>query len=182
MMKLFRVVAFILMSASASIAQGGPSYDETVQFIIQKSDNYSRAITVRGDNASSGGAIQYRFHEVRRCVFAVVGTGRGWYRAYGKRTVVDWDSEITIDFSTLDPSRAEFTDGNGDNYVRVRSSDDSKNIRSQNVGRGSNHYRNDFMDHFADIYVKDPAQRNGPKLEEAIKHLIRLCGGKEELF
>lgn len=181
--KLF-IAASIILTTSPVLAQNVPSYDETVAFIRSKV------------NMNDGQNRVFRFIENEKCTFT-----------YSLTLLVGFDDspvegsiDATFNLSDLDPSKIYFKPSSNPSFpdggaVNIETREAKKSIRkdwkfydtrkslpafitwnANNMCR-----RVDLEDNYS-IGTINPQRDNGPRVARALQHLVKLCGGKEELF
>lgn len=175
-----------------ALAQDGPSYEETVEFIQAKT-----LVTEEHDESSYVHQIQ----ETNHCQFVLLS------RQVGTKETDDWrlgpigNERLFFDLSEFDPSRVEI-----DRWTVTINSRENQNVTIYEHEVLPENFANfkacisgksDFAnyqkeDRSCRMHQKEwgssvaiqtfDAETNAPKLQRAFQHLIRLCGGKEELF
>lgn len=148
------VASAALFSPTATNAQDGPTYDETLSFLQQK-------VNVNwGENA-------YRFSAATRCNFR--------YEQWHPDGSHDY---FSIDAQLLDPTRIEIID----NVVVAYFKDKRQGAQWTSISpKGEILFSKPHDWTSFDLFTFDEAI-NAPKAKSAFKHLIELCGGKGELF
>lgn len=200
-MRILSIVASLIFAIPAW-ASDGPSYEETVEFIRKKTSmkrdgwdtqRYRNWIEERGhckfvdvahliatkrtDYWKTGPVSNERIYfdlsnfDPSRVELVGSGTFKGdvIIHTYENRDLVDYEYEyLPTYFGSFKPCmRGEYDNkAKGQIYVKEK---DSCRLREANV---SSQVRLSTYD----------VETNGPKLKKAITHLIKLCGGKEELF
>jgi len=153
--------------ASASLAQGGPSYDETISFIERKA-NVSLNSYVASDTGirhSASSSVSFPNRCVLEKEHLAKDNGEVVHRTVDR-----------LDVSDLDPSRVEIVAGQINLYIFESRREVVS--REWNEGRG---WSNDKYLNSIWLNTFD-RETNLPKLQRAFVHLILLCGGQEELF
>lgn len=138
-------------------AQEGPSYDETANFIISKS------------NLSYKNGTSTRVEFSQRCTMRIVREARDNGPVYHRE--ID-----TIPLSKVDPTRITLDNGQVGIYVREGRASITEQHTPLNGGKPSTKLVN-----FTWLSTFDSAN-NAPRLQSALMHLVKLCGGKGELF
>ena len=180
-MSKYFLIAWVALVGSVAQAQDGPSYEETVGFLKKKID-----VTTN---------IHYQTLDFPENCVAQIQLRKRKYGESGAFT-----STQTAQLDTLDPSRIYSDDGievgarEREKVVqyrgewKFRSLSDIREwfqiIESQKGCSEGNLMCHDtyLIDHFAISNVLPPEEDNKPRVVRALKHLIRLCGGEEELF
>lgn len=162
---LTSIFASVFFTATSAQAQDGPSYEETIAFLQEK-------VNVQSSSHSQ------QIIEDKECEFSIVietlccGASAG--------------NTITSAFRLrdFDPSKVAFHDDETRDFHTEIVMRASKNNKV--VDWSSAQPRHDTLQKRARqaIFrlVRPPSRDNGPRVVRALKHLIRLCGGKEELF
>lgn len=171
--------ASVFLAAASAQAQDGPSYEETVKFIQNKVSNH---------NYDQNQKLNFP----DRCIVVKTVSATSYSQTEGWVTV-----ESKVDLSTLDPSRVTLVDGG----VAATARENRKVVTHEYIKRFNNHSdfdRNKVPSEncarsrltcsrlnkgpYISVYVIDPVQDNRPRMARALSHLIKLCGGTEELF
>lgn len=196
----YALTALLMSGGSIAQAQDGPSYDETVEFIQSK---FSSIVNVTASNASI-----YRrghlFEEKSQCEFDLVE-----HRFHhGFQGVTEINVSV-FDAKAFDPSRIDRIDYEDGLRVGFRVyTREERPITHFNLGRRDYVSNNGFQSIFPDqgcrgqlndfaycakspnsnsiavisTSLVEPRSVNADRLSRAFTHLIRLCGGREELF
>ena len=187
-MKLF-LSSILMLIVSTSFAE--PSMQETIEFIKQKTDfSYTRGSHEEGYykvNISNCGITLINKYEY------VSGSNKGvWYET--KHATLDGKP---IPLNKFDPTMTKIFKVRGQtnsvdlvtkqqieiigNYNKTNTDWSSFDDYKGKNGIWSNH-SSPTKQFSMFIAVIDPKEINGPKVLKAINHLIKLCGGKGELF
>jgi hypothetical protein len=179
-MKITIFVAFFLASASAVFAQEGPSYEETLRFLNSKVD-------------LNRGTSTNRLLENDRCDLVLRITNEANYKGRRQDDLINH----YFDLSDLDPSRifyeeSSFRPGEGLVWIHTKENRDliiQEQIfyRESSASPGytcqsSGECRSRISVSYIVIQTLPPNNDNGPRAARALQHLVRLCGGQEELF
>lgn len=146
------VAAAALLSPTSTIAQDGPTYDETLSFLQEKT-NFQL------------GSGNWVLTEIVRCELKYENTNLDGS---------SFHSEVSL--PSLDPSTVE-ADKSGisanlrQGEARVALFESTAEGEVQSDGTADIFWLHTFN-----------PQTNAPKVKSALKHLIELCGGKGELF
>ena len=179
-----------------AMAEDGPSYDETVEFILSK-------VNLRLDDGGKDYSLIH-VYEKSRCTFAYHRTSY-WLSDLNGRKFSSAKKVVTlknvVDFSAIDPSRNRvYISDNGDGSVEITTKEEQRQIainlffgpesptyeeRKNDpdltcVAGGECTSQVDFG--FNMRFHTFNAKVNGPKLSRALAHLTRICAGTEELF
>lgn len=191
----FWIMALALTSVSpnSALAEDGPSYNDTVSFLQEKLNTRSR-----------DGSDSEKFEEVSRCKFRIYSTtytNTLHFQNINPPDNIKWSATV-IEFSArdLDPSRVAV---NFETEVQFFTLENYKLIRKRSIfydvpsailegyGKQGDFIECDLGMCHRDVYYRSaaeldsilsPANENAPRVRRAMEHLIRLCGGKEELF
>lgn len=183
--ELFAAYVILLIAAAGSAqAQDGPSYEQTVQFLQEKLNTQINAKVGRQDNS---------FVEISRCEFesrqffaSAEGRQNDVYQMIvmkmrdadpGKISINSmWQDQVDIG-AAKNMNKFEFVQVNGEDasVLREKSSVEIKStpgirktmhaISVASVGR-----------------VLSPASDNATRVQKALVHIAKICGGKVELF
>lgn len=161
----------LIASASGSSGQDGPSYEETVAFISEKVGNYRDSYD---DGLYNRYDWEYSVEISPQCKLRVVAEMEGGLIGGNP---VDGREMQTVDLKLADPS----TVSAGPDTVYFETTSDAEVVHTENAGTGKyvrsqEFYKNSIL--IAGIGNAEVANRTA----KAFEHLIRLCGGKEELF
>lgn len=190
-MKLKYILAALVVAlGSLAQAQDGPSYEETVSFLVSK-------VNIRSGDQNY--YKSYRFEELESCRFlyaadnfSTEGPNRTEYSQAQKIIT----STAEIDFSELDPTTNEISSHGvhvrsreGRNVISIQTTffpayyDYAAAAREKEVRCRSDGSCLEPASYFdrATFYTFD-ANNNAPRVSRALEHLIRICGGREELF
>ena len=150
---------------SVAQAQDGPGYEETLNFLHEKL------------NLQSSSDLQ-KLVQNKKCEFSIVietlccGVSVGNIETY------------TFKIKYFDPSKVKFyqdsvRDFYGETVIQTIKNKRVVNWSSRNPGYDPLSKR---LSRAIFRLVRPPQSDNGPRVVRALKHLIRLCGGQEELF
>ncbi len=179
--KKFLFLISILLSPSFSSASDGPSYEETVDYIVSKGTN-------REDRYSNGGSERVLFP--KKCILRTVG------KSSGSSSGIKATRTREVKVSDLDPS--SLGDRVFDKKLFIATHDEQNLVSDKLVHIGIEAYkaRNDSnswvctksdltcieRDYIESISIYTYNNKYITKLNNAFRHLIKLCGGKESLF
>jgi hypothetical protein len=151
--------------ASLACAQEGPSYEETVDFILEK----SRVV----DGSYSGGQTgHYSLELPDRCILVSEQIDRDGSNVTNYR-------QSRVNLSDIDPSTVDTLTRTAFPAVRLWTRDQDELITERVPDQtGSIITRRTYI---AFVAVRDP-DRNLDRVVRAFRHLVSLCGGREELF
>ena len=158
------------ISVPKEVHAQSPSYEDTRRFIIDKFAEYN------GKHMISNTKVGFYFDKYIKidedCDFEIINI---WRDPKSKR-VVDTITHIGR-FSRFDPSTVN---------VQIYDTEGPRlSISTMNGEKAIKYTHNGKVEYQAGIYpiaVKPPYRDNAPRLEKAMKHIISLCGGKEQLF
>lgn len=174
----------IIVGAGSAQADGAPSYEQTVQFLQEKLNTQISADVGRQDNS---------FVEISRCEFesrqffaSTEGRQSDVYQMTvmkmgdadpGKISVNSmWQDTVDI-VATRNLEKFEFIKVNGEDASAMRDKSSAK-IKSTPGIRKTMHETS-----VAPIgRILSPASDNAPRVQKALIHLAKICGGKVELF
>lgn len=161
---LRNVLAACLICVGSFAAADGPSYEDTLDFIIGKI----------ATTPSAG--ISFRLYSPERCVLK---TDEIWYDSSGSRTSL---YQRVVRLSDLDPTRVEYHSASSD-VVHAHTRDNLMTVEDIHQQLDSSVYGDSYRRASNDFFVRvrDP-QQNTDRVVRALSHLIRVCGGEEELF
>lgn len=174
------LVCAVLTSASPSLAQDGPSYEETLEFLdsklnvqnnleIQAVSYPERCFMVVSSESQNFDSRGYKFIDTDFIPLDEMDPSntptirsRGGRRAISSRTVVE--------FSTLTSLR---------NYYSEYSNDSELNCYTESL---MCEWDVSNFEYYWFPQMLSPKSDNEPRVLRAMQHLIRLCGGEKELF
>jgi hypothetical protein len=163
----FFPVLIVLGLSSACYAQDNPTYRETVDYILRNID---------GDDSVSGAKWRHSLAEEGRCKFSMVidkyFTDGG--RDYSRTT-------YNFSLSNFDPkgTKTESHVLYGEK-VRIVTPEKEKTVKITKIPlEGCNRYCNGHDSKHWNVPIETD---NPQKVSRAFSHLIKICGGKEELF
>lgn len=181
--KLPMIVALMLYAAP-TFAQEGPSYAETLTFLRSKVDlNYGKTKTIR--------LVQNKKCNLTQATRLLAG-----FDGVPEEQSIN----VTFELSAIDPSRIEYRKSTNpgfpnDGYVLARTKELQKVIRTDANSYFSekptnkkwkcgarNMCRITYVGEDIGFQILQPNHDNGPRVVRALQHLVKLCGGKEELF
>lgn len=157
------ILSFAVLFPVSAFANSGPSYDETLSFVLKKVDGNS----YRQNDVN----IQYSISSPTKChlKFGEVEHGKKVY-----------ETHFIIDLSKLDPSRV--SQNTSPQYtarwvhMKVFENKDSVEVVSKKTGsREKRWWVNGAT-------IRLTRNDDIPRVARAVEHLIRLYGGKEALF
>lgn len=148
-MKLSIFAALFLASASTSFAQDNPSYEDTVGYILDRTNQ---------SYPTWRQSIQFP----ENCVLR--------YRSIYPDD--PWLNVSTLDLGDLDPATVQSRNSKNDIFLIGRERREVIHFRNSNGSQGT---KSNLQ-----IFVRDGAEAT--RVGRAFQNLIRLCGGKEELF
>ena len=178
------ILAFLGLTALTTFsahALEGPSYDDTVSFLASKLNVSNNKYTQE---------ISYP----ERCVMKV-----DYYaRRFRKEDFLKFRSIYLIPLEKMDPSNTPTIHARENKEVieltGIVTSTKRNSIEKYYRDYGSDPdlscdpkqlkcvWATDYDDYFWFSLVLSPEEDNNPRVLKAMSHLIRLCGGKEELF
>ena len=193
MRAIVRVAAFALAHLpTMALAQDGPSYEETVEFIQAKT-----MVTEEHDESS----FVYQIQETNHCQFVLLSRQVGTKENDAWRLGPIANERMFFDLSEFDPSRVEInrwhitinsTENRNvtayeheilpESFANFRAciSGESDFANYQKEGRSCRMHQKEWG---SSVVIQTfNGDTNAPKLQRAFQHLIRLCGGEEELF
>lgn len=173
-----------LVLCAPAIAQEGPSYSETLQFLQSKLNTQS-----------TQGSVRYSFSvsEAERCEIIASTKDTETARSNHWREI-----QTFIDLAQLDP--ASVRSSNNDTQIIAVSTGRKDTIRitqfasrAYSLDVGYPEYPDSDCNSqgcsFEELSpravlsgVLGPTSDNGPRVVRALRHLIEICGGREELF
>ena len=164
-MRLVIALSALLISFGSMVqSQSGPSYEETVRFIMERV------------NTSN----EYRLSETSRCNFEFTDFGQSFNTGTAPN-YVSW-----VNLNRLDPSRVEAQLRQRHAIVRMHATSSSIAIerRIDRVNRNQSVIRSERInsEDFFFVQVDRDHRNSAPRVVRAFEHLIRVCGGREELF
>lgn len=173
-----------MLSAAPTHAQDGPSYNEALAFLRSKVDlNYGNTKTIR-------------LIENKKCNF----TQKTTLLPGSDGSPVEQTFLQTFELSDFDPSKIEYRKSTNpgfpnDGLVTAATKELKKAVRFESTSYfqskpsskswkriGSNLYRSVYQREDVTFHTLQPNHDNGPRVVRALQHLVKLCGGKEELF
>lgn len=157
-MKKLITLSLLSSIASSAQAESQPSYDETVDFIVSKASEF------------------YAEYD-----------GSSWVRSE-----IDFPERCLMRKFEVSGRLDETDKSGGYEYIQLHDIDPST-IAENNIGvygyttGGSEDIRNtDISDNFlfnhGSFSVRVPDERDYPRVARTLKHLVKICDGKEELF
>ena len=164
MKKMCIIMAFVL--ASPATAQNSPSYDETVRFVTSKV-------------AAVDGSVRFSLTFPNRCVMR---TRDEHLRSSGSTSSL---SVRSTHLGELDPSRIDVSSFK---TVSLYTREDMKRVATsqRNFAKsGAFDPTFSFSGGHNLIFIRvlsGQDNENGNRVARAMRHLIDICGGKEELF
>jgi hypothetical protein len=172
-MKLkFALTALVICLGSIGKAQDGPSYEETVAFIQSKLSSIAYA---------ADGQRSFHFFELNRCEFEYHDI-LNWRSANG---TVNRENIYRVQLSSLDPSRVSIGRTNdlyGFRPVVLSTREGQRSISSRYTPLSGCRDQNLCQAGSENVFRMELVSSEPERLQSAVSHLIRLCGGREELF
>lgn len=168
MKKLTCYAALILAISGSALAQEGPSYADTANFIINKV-------------AVSGSSSRYSLRFPNQCVMEMQEEN---FWSNGSRSALNVRS---VELRDLDPSRTEVSTSGSVTVAFFTRADVKKVTYLQRNFTKSGEFDPMFSSSGQHnvIFVRVLSAQdneNGNRVARAMRHLIEICGGKEELF
>lgn len=184
----------VLASGMSSMALAEASYEETTQFIYGKGSG----LTTLGNRSKDRQNLDLTSE---RCKLKIVGLFA--WKDDSSRWTSDYELESpsyietrVVDLAEIDPSRTEI--GKNTVYFETRERKEAVRVLIEKMNFNNtfaetaiNPYgftctsevcEKQYYDSSFTLRSIDPLNDNLPRLAKAMNHLVRLCGGKEELF
>lgn len=172
-MKLSICIILSLFLSTSLSAKDSPSYDETIEFVLRKLD------TTDANSKENFSAKKNRKYVVdKRCEINVTSIliMKSDDDLYHART------NYSLALSEFDPTRIEAKyDGAEGPYVRMRTLESVESIYIS-INYLPNHEDSSDKNYSYKVSTVDLNTDEPERVVKAMKHLVRLCGGKEELF
>lgn len=173
--RLIITAAVCSVSGMQACADDGPSYEDTLNFI-----NSKLVTTLSASSSYSKTQRKFSLTEVTRCVFVY----KDKFRSKDEDGYLNENMQISFDFKTIDPSKVKISTRNSYYNIRPVSLTTREEHRSIKITRkpasGCTHkYCKNSTENssFFTMYSREPE-----RLQKALIHITKLCGGKEELF
>ncbi len=154
---IFSGFALLIAIAFPLQASDGPSIEETQDFIISKT-------AIKNENYGSPYLKETYFYE--NCEMTVVTT---YIEKEPYKTITS-----TTNLEDLDPSEVQIYNGN----VAMIATDD-KEVVKVSYKRNGEKYEKDA--YFSEVHLRSTTS-NLDRVMKAMTHLIKMCGGKTQLF
>lgn len=184
MRRLLATIALLTLSGPA-LANDGPSYEETLKFI----DDKTNLVWRHDGHVEKEQRLLFDdcLLTVKNVRYPGVGDGHNQTKIF----------EYTVDLEDLNPNGIDVRNGRivastFANKSVVRETITRENVGSQDIksfkdsgytcdsrktcSRAKYYYEQISID------VLPPLENNAPRLAKAITHAVKICGGKDELF
>jgi hypothetical protein len=163
---------FIFVFSVAVSAEEGPTLEQTVEYINKKYDrNYDQRTTTPWCPEKKDARVTVKMLD--SCQLNITISGKC-------PAALDNDKEIIIEgfvipLAELDPSKVEVVGDEESSNIKLTTTEDDHPVIIHTLSKNT----------WKVSSIKLPSLRNydrTQRLSRAFKHLIRLCGGQEELF
>lgn len=170
-MRRITVALFLsVLSAPSGSCEVNPSYEQTVAFILEKSGHRTYS---SNDGLNNIFDTRYQLEFTSRCEVKESASTDGLIGGYQTSTLIVQVADLkAFDPSTVDAEKGNLT-------LKTTSGIEVVHVKATGTGKYYQPGESDRSEFFLlDLRSSDDAIR----VAKAFSHLIRLCGGEEELF